>query len=109
MLFDNKDIKIENEKLCKLYSIVYIKIYLNKLVNLICTNYEMMGDINPIINTLRGFSLNNFRKVIKIYTLKLLFNFFNRDWNAIHYFDFQKHQIDIFEEDLFKVGGNEIK
>ena len=99
-IFNNKEIKIENEKLCKLYSITYIKIYLSRLVFFIC-NYKNMINIKPIIDILCGAKSNNFRKVIKIYTYKLFFNFFNRNWNEMNSYDFKKHQIDIFN-DLFE-------
>jgi len=104
-IFNNKEIKIENENLCILYSITYIKIYLNKLVFFICTKFKNMLDIKPIIDILCGTKSNNFRKVIKIYAYKLFFNFFNRNWNEINSFDFKKHQIDIFN-DLFEDGDN---
>ena len=106
--FNNEKKGEDNEKLCKLYSITYIKIYLSKLVNFICTINDFIGDISPIIGDLTGSSSNNFRKVIKIYTYKLIFNYFNRNWNEMEIFDYKKHQIDIFN-DLFLNENNEQK
>ena len=96
--FLNKEKKIDNEKLCKLYSITYIKIYLNKLVYFITTNIRLMADIRPLIDVICGYKSNNFRKVIKIYILKLLFNFFQRNWDEFENFNLEKYQIDIFED-----------
>ena len=100
--------KIENEKLCKLFSITYIKIYLYKLVEKILTSYTIMGNIKPIIDNISDLGTKNLRKVIKIYTYKLLFNFLNRNWNEIELFDFTLHQIDIFN-DLFENKNKEKK
>jgi len=92
-------------KLCKLYSTTYIKVYLNKLVHFICTDFQTMKDINPIIENFSKLSSTNFSKVIKIYILKLFFNYFNRNWKEMEQFNFKKCQLD-FVEELYKTGDN---
>ena len=90
----------ENGKLCKLFSITYIKIYLYKLVETILNNYKFMGVIKPIIDIVSTISSQNLRKIIKIYIYKVLLNFLNKNWNEIESFNFEKHEIDIFAEIL---------
>jgi len=86
----NKEKEITNERLCKLYSITYIKIYLFKFVNIIY-NESDIGNISEIINTLVGTNKNNFRKIIKIYTFKLFFNFSDRNWEIMKHFNFENN------------------
>ena len=100
----NKENNLENVKLCKLYSITYIKVYLNKFVHFICTDYKSIGNVKPIIDSFSLLSSKNLSKVIKIYILKLFFNYFNRNWNEMEQFEFQKHQI-VFITEFF---GNEV-
>ena len=58
---NDKDV-INNELLCKLYCISYIKIYLFKTISLNFDNYE---NIDEIIRVLEGNENNNFRKILK--------------------------------------------
>ena len=100
-LLDNlliKQINIKNEILCKLYSITYIKVYLKNFVHLICTQYKSMKDVKYIIDKFCKLSSKNLSKVIKIYVLKLFFNYFNRNWDEMGKFNFKNHQIDFVEE-----------
>jgi len=93
--------KQENGKLCKLFSITYIKIYLYKLVEKIFKSYDNMGNIKPIIDIVSKISSENLRKVIKIYIYKIIFNSLNRNWNETKSFNFKHYQLDIFN-DLFE-------
>ena len=60
----------KNIDLAKLYSISYIKSYLGLLVDFSLTEEQEIGDIINLINN----EDNAFRKVIKIYIIKILFN-----------------------------------
>ena len=54
----------ENQHLCKLYSIVFIKMYLSKLVFFIKEKYNQMGNIKDIINVFQEIENKNLAKVI---------------------------------------------
>ena len=64
----------KNINLAKLYSISYIKAYLNQLVKFSSNekSLQRMGSIEEIIKLIKDKN-NNFRKVIKIYIIKLFF------------------------------------
>ena len=93
----------ENMNLVKLYSIVYVKLYLYHLTNFIVNNFEQMKDIKEIINHINNLSNKAFSKVIKIYILKLIFNLKNNDFEEFKKFEFDKHGLKFYEE--FKEGN----
>ena len=96
-IYEPKDKKIENENLCKLYAISYIKIYLSKVVFFAYNNIQNIKSIHEIINEIKGSNTNSkFRNVIKIYLFKLLFNIMNRNWGEFIQFNFTSIQIDFF-------------
>ena len=67
--------EMENDKntnLLKLYSIAYIKIYLKYLVGFIKDKKAKSKDIKDIIDFISDSPQNKFRKMIKIYILKLI-------------------------------------
>ena len=68
--------KIEENNLYKLYCIAFIKIYLSKFVEFF-DKYED-NEVNLILNLINDDK--NLMKVIKIYVLKLIYNFNNRNW-----------------------------
>jgi len=86
----------KNTELVKLYSISYIKAYLNQLVkfSLDEKTLQKMGSIEDIIKLITGEN-NSFRKVIKIYIIKLFYNskkvqksykeIYNIDFNGLEY------------------------
>ena len=88
--------KGKNTELVKLYSISYIKAYLNQLVkfSLDEKTLQKMGRIKDIIKLITGEN-NSFRKVIKIYIIKLFYNskkvqksykeIYNIDFNILEY------------------------
>ena len=74
IFLDKKSDKNEkNYNLAKLYSISYIKAYLNQLVNFSLEKFQNLGPINQIIDFINGNN-NKFREVIRIYIIKLFFN-----------------------------------
>ena len=65
--------KDKNIDLAKLFSISYIKSYLGHLVNFSMTKEQELGGIEEIIKIINGRD-NAFRKVVKIYIIKLFYN-----------------------------------
>ena len=67
--------KKKNNNLAKLYSISYIKAYLDKLIFFYLNTdaRQVMGSIEDIIKFINNKN-SGFRKVIKIYIIKLFFN-----------------------------------
>ena len=65
--------KDKNIDLAKLYAISYIKSYLAQLVNFSLTKEQELGGIAEITNLITRKD-NAFRKVIKIYIIKLFYN-----------------------------------
>ena len=54
-------------------------LYFHNLINIIIINdFRSKTDVSEIINYINSLNNKNFSKVIKIYILKLIFNFQNR-------------------------------
>ena len=60
-----------NELICKLYCISYIKMYLFKCINFIHYNNQDFIHFDKIVQAIEGNAKNNFRKIIKIYVFKI--------------------------------------
>ena len=94
----------------KLYSISYVKIYLYKAIYFILIKrQEFIYFEDEIMKVIKGESLNDFRKIIKIYILKLLYNNFNnyQKLQEFHYYNYGFKFIDEFKEELIE-NNNEI-
>ena len=87
----------ENIHLCKLYSIVYIKMYLSKLVYFIKEKSNQIGKINEIIEVIQGINNRHFGNVIKIYILKLLYAYYN-NFELFKKFDFKNSGINFYKD-----------
>ena len=85
---------INNINICKLYSIVYIKMYLNKFVFLIKNKYNDLDDYKEVMNTIHDIKNKSFEKIIKIYILKLLYNFLDNNLEFLNNLDYKKYNID---------------
>ena len=73
--------------------------YLSKLVFFI---KEMPGvNFESIIEIIKSLKNKNFTKVIKIYILKLFYNFMNNNFEEFQKFDYKKAGIDFFDEFLY--------
>ncbi len=96
----------DNINLCKLYSIVYVKMYLSKLVFFII---KMSGEnFKSIFEVIKSLKNKNFMKVIKIYILKLFYNFMNNNLEEFQKFNYKNAGIDFFDE-FSKIKENEKK
>ena len=82
--------KDENKNLAKLYSISYIKSYLNKLVNFSLNSFQELGSIKDIIKILESKE-NGLMKVIKLYIIKIFFNSekVKKDFNELNKINFK--------------------
>ena len=103
---DSSNIDNENEykyiNITKLYSIAYIKIYLYKAIHFILTKkQEFMYFEDDVMKVINGESLNNFRKIIKIYIFKLLNNFLN-NYQELQAFPFINYGLKFIDEFNFK-------
>ena len=105
---EKNDKKVSN--LSKLYSITYVKIYLKYFVTFIKEKKINSKDIKEIIDYLCADSKNNFRKVLKIYILKLFYSLME-SFEQFKTFNFQEYSIDIkkdfsiWKEDQNKNNG----
>ena len=95
---NNKNKKSSNFNLLKLYSIVYVKLYLYHVTNFIVNNFKDMGNIKEIIDCINKINRKEFSKVIKIYTLKLIFNLKNNNFEEFKNFEFEKCGLNFYKE-----------
>ena len=89
--------KGKNTTLLKLYSIVYVKMYLYYLSNFIVNNYKEMKNIKIIMDCIKNISNKEFAKVIKIYILKLIFNLKNNNFEEFKK-EFEQKDIYFYKE-----------
>ena len=98
----------KNTDLVKLYSISYIKAYLNQLVKFSLDEkaLQRMGTIDDIIKLINGKN-NGLRKVIKIYIIKLFFNSkkVQRSYNEMNKIDFRRLEYN-FVSEMFDDNNN---
>ena len=99
---DTENNKINYPNILKLYSIAYIKIYLYKAIHFILDNQSKLHE--DILLAIRGDSINDFRRLIKIYILKLINNSLD-NYQDLQNYHFKSHNIifiDDFKEQLFQ-------
>ena len=73
-IYKNKEEKNNDELICKLYCIAYVKMYLSKCIYYNYIDYQNFIKFNEIIKIIEGKANNNFRKIVKIYVFKMYFN-----------------------------------
>ena len=89
----------ENIHICKLYSIVYVKMYLSKTIYFIKEKYEQIGgDIKKIIKVIQQIKNKEFAKVIKIYVFKLFYSFMNNNFEELKNFNFKDKGIEFYND-----------
>ena len=93
----NKISKNDNNNLCKLFSLVYVKMYLNKLVTFIFKQNQGMQSIKEIMNLIKNLE-KNFSKVIKIYILKLFYNLMDNNFEQFQTYPFKNVGFDFMNE-----------
>ena len=90
----------------KLYNIAFIKCFFYKLINYLCNDNQ--GDISEIIQLINQITFN-FKKTMKIYTLKLFFDYVG-NYNDFKFFNFSAYQIDfnVNDRDLESIINKDI-
>ena len=88
----------ENTNLLKLYCVVYVKMYLYYFTYFIDKNYQKMKSTKSIIDCIENISNKNFAKVIKIYTLKLIYNLKNCNFEEFQNYEFEEKGIKFYKE-----------
>ena len=88
----------ENTNLLKLYCVVYVKMYLYYFTYFIDKNYQKMKSTKSIIDCIENISNKNFAKVIKIYTLKLIYNLKNGNFEEFQNYEFEQKEIKFYKE-----------
>ena len=99
--FVNNEQKEGNINLYKLYAISYIKIYLSKLIYYVYDEalQQEIPSIKEIVDVINGGGESKFRSVIKIYILKLFYNYSDKNLDkmksqsSIKDFDFAEELI----------------
>ena len=90
--------KEENENLLKLYSLVYVKQYLYHAIYYLIYNNEDIKSVYDVISTVNNIKNKAFSKVIKIYILKLIYNFKNCNYEAFKKYEFEEKGINFMKE-----------
>ena len=110
-VLDSISLKSEDNNynlLCKLYSVTYIKMYLDKFVFLIKNKYNEIDEYKDFMKIINEIKNKNFEKIIKIYILKLLYNYLNSNLDFLNDFNFKKFNIDV-KKDFTSLYNNNNK
>ncbi len=101
---------IQNSNLMKLYSIAFIKCFLNKLAYFSVKYNEPIANFDNIVNKIKGGSESEFRTSIKIYFLKLFFENLG-NYCDFKNFNFNTYKIDYLNEKNIEkiINNNEIE
>ena len=94
--------KFKYELILVLYCVAYIKIYLYKCIHFAHYNTQEFIDFKQIMEFIME-KRNNFRKMIKIYILKIFFHINGRDYDEFKDYHFDRHEIKFigeFKDDL---------
>ena len=97
-IFKNKEEKFNNELLCKIYCISYIKMYLYKCIYYNFNNYNDFPYFDKIEKAIEGESKNDFRKTVKIYVFRIFFYLLNKDYQKLKDYPYSNHGIDFYSE-----------
>ena len=88
----------ENIHICKLYSIVFVKMYLNKLVYFIIERHNELGSIKDIINVIQSIKNKPFGNVIKIYVFKLFYYYMNNNFELFKNYNYKNNGIEFYND-----------
>ena len=88
----------DNDLICKLYCIAYIKMYLYKCIHFNHFNNQEFLYFENIDKAIKGNGDNDFRKMIKIYVFKIFFHILNNDYHEFTNYHYPNHGITFFEE-----------
>ena len=96
-----------NDLICELYSIAYIKIYMYKYINFTYKNFQIFSGHGEILKAIEGNAKTNVRKMIKIYAFKVFFYLIG-NYQDFKDFNFKNHQINFFDELKDKFQENKV-
>ena len=88
---------INNDLICELYAIAYIKIYMFKYINFTYKNYQLLSKYEEILKAIEGNAKTNVRKMIKIYAFKVFFYLLG-NYQDFKDYNYKNHQINFFDE-----------
>ena len=88
----------QNQLICSLYCIAFIKIYLYKAIYYLNYYNQQFIHSNRIIDAIKGNANNKFRNIIKIYVFKIFFYLNNRYYYNINNIDFLNKGITFYED-----------
>ena len=97
-IYINKKENKNNELICKLYSIAYIKIYLFKCIYYNHKENQKFTKFNDVYKVIEGNGKNNFRKMVKIYIFKILYHLLNNNFQDLKNYPYMSHGIKFFDE-----------
>ena len=97
--------KKENMHLCKLYAIVFVKMYLSKLVYFMKERYKEIGSVKEIMDVINNIKNKNLGHVIKIYIFKLLYSYLENNYEQLK--NFNSQNIGITFGDQFNLDTGE--
>ena len=104
---DEKNNQEQNMHISKLYAIVYIKMFLSKLVYFIKEKYKELGDFKNIIEAINNINNKSFGNVIKIYIFKLFYNYLDSNYEKFKNFRFLEHNIEFVNNFQFDSKADE--
>jgi len=88
----------ENIHISKLYSIVFVKMYLSKLVYFIKEKHDELGSIKEIINIIQNIKNKPFGNVIKIYVFKLFYYYMNNNFEIFKNYNYKTNGIEFYND-----------
>ena len=88
--------KNENIHLSKLFTISYVKMYLSKSVYFIVNKYKEMGRCKDIMQAIK-IRNKKFENIIKIYILKLFYDFMNNNFEQLKNYNYKEKDIEFYE------------
>ena len=95
---EKKDENINNELICKLYCIAFVKIYLFKCIYFNHYNNQELLGFDEIVKAIEGNAQNNFRRMVKVYAFKIFFYILKNNYYEFSNYHFPNHGITFFEE-----------
>ena len=105
--FNNKNQEKNNQHICTLYCIAYIKMYLFKSIYYIHNFNQQFQNFNEINNAIIGSAKNKLRNIIKIYVFKIYFYLNHCYYYNVDNYNYKNEGITFSEE--FKELFNENK
>ena len=95
-----------NEHICTLYCIAFIKMYLFKCIYYIHKYNQQFSNFDDIVRVIIGSGSNKFREIIKIYVFKIFFYLSNNNYYNFSNYYYNNKGITFYEELQDKFNEN---